>query len=260
MIQSLRRCTAQPLRQLLMLSVLAISAGTMLQPAGAQDATLDYQAIVAAPDRSDADRQTDQRREPAKMLAFTGVKPGMKVLDMDANAGYSTELLARAVGATGMIYAQDSAEVMERFVKDKFDIRAQKPVMKNVVHVVRPFDDPIPMDVGGLDLITFFFAYHDTTYMAVDRAVMNSKMFAALKPGGFLVIADHSARAGDGTTVGKTLHRIEESALRAEVEAAGFKLAGEADFLHHPEDPRDAPVFKPQVPVNEFVLKYQKPQ
>jgi predicted methyltransferase len=231
----------------------------MLRPAEAQDAAVDYQAIVAAPDRSDADRQTDQRREPAKMLAFTGVKPGMKVLDMDANAGYSTELLARVVGASGMVYAQDSAEVMER-VKDKFDIRAQKPVMKNVVHVVRPFDDPIPMDVGGLDLITFFFAYHDTTYMAVDRAVMNRKMFAALKPGGFLVIADHSARAGDGTTVGKTLHRIEESALRAEVETAGFKLAGEADFLHHPEDPRDAPVFKPQVPVNEFVLKYQKPQ
>ena len=231
----------------------------MLWPAEAQDAAVDYAAIVAAPDRSDADRQTDQRREPAKMLAFTGVKPGMKVLDMDANAGYSTELLARAVGASGTVYAQDSAEVMER-VKDKFDLRAQKPVMKNVVHVVRPFDDPIPMDVGGLDLITFFFAYHDTTYMAVDRAEMDRKLFAALKPGAFLVIADHSARAGDGTTVGKTLHRIEESALRAEVEAAGFKLAGEADFLHHPEDPRDAPVFKPQVPVNEFVLKYQKPQ
>ena len=85
------------------------------------------QAIVAAPDRSDADRQTDQRRQPAKMLAFTGVKDGMKVLDMEANAGYSTELLARAVGPTGMVYAQDSAAVIERFVKDKFDIRAQKP-------------------------------------------------------------------------------------------------------------------------------------
>jgi predicted methyltransferase len=95
--------------------------------------------------------------------------------------------------------------------------------------------------------------------MPVDRAVMNKKMLAALKPGGFLVIADHSARAGDGTTVGKTLHRIEESTLRKEIEAAGFKLAGEADFLRHPEDPRDAAVFRPQVPVDEFVLKYQKP-
>jgi predicted methyltransferase len=260
MTPTLRRCTAQPLRQFMVLAALAISASALAQSANAQDATVDYAAIVAAPDRSDADRQTDVRREPAKMLAFTGVKPGMKVLDMDANAGYSTELLARTVGPTGTIYGQDSAEVMERFVKDKFDVRAQKGAMKNVVHVVRPFDDPIPPDVGSLDLITFFFAYHDTTYMAVDRAQMNRKMFAALKPGGFLVIADHSARAGDGATVGKTLHRIEESTLRSEVEAAGFKLVAEGDFLHHPEDPRDAPVFKPAVPVNEFVLKYQKPQ
>jgi len=104
--------------------------------------------------------------------------------------------------------------VIERFVKDKFDIRAQKPVMKNVVHVVRDFDDPIPPDASNLDLITFFFAYHDITYMPVDRAVMNQKMFAALKPGGFLVIADHSAKPGEGITVAKTLHRIEEKTVR----------------------------------------------
>jgi predicted methyltransferase len=242
------------------LASLALLAGWSSAAMAADDAKApDYQAIVAAPDRSDADRQTDQRRQPAKMLAFTGARPGMKVLDMEANAGYSTELLARAVAPDGVVYAQDSAEIIERFVKDKFDIRAQKPVMKNVVHVVRNFDDPVPPDVSGLDLITFFFAYHDVTYMPVDRAVMNKKMFAALKPGGFLVIADHSARPGDGTTVGKTLHRIEESTLRQEIETAGFKLVSEADFLRHPEDPRDAAVFHPPVPVDEFVLKYQKP-
>ena len=72
--------------------------------------------------------------------------------------------------------------------------------------------------------------------MAVDRAAMNKKLFAALKPGGFLVIADHSAKPGDGASVGKTLHRIEEALLKREIEAAGFKLAA-ADFLRHPEDP-----------------------
>jgi predicted methyltransferase len=243
------------LGMLVALSMLAVSGPLRAQDAGAPD----YAAVIAAPDRSEADRQTDQRRQPAKMLAFTGAKPGMKVLDMGAGAGYSTELLARAVGSGGSgVYAQESAAVMER-VKDKFDLRAQNPAMKNVVHLIRNYDDPIPSDVGGLDLITFFFAYHDTTYMPVDRAEMNRKLFAALKPGGFLVIADHSARAGDGITVGKTLHRIEESTLRREIEAAGFKLAAEADFLRHPEDPRDAAVFRPQVPVDEFVLKYQKP-
>src|SRR4029079_14679306 len=113
--------------------------------AAAQDARApDFEAIIAAPDRSDADRQTDQRRQPAKLLAFTGVKPGMKVLDMEAGVGYSTATPARVVGPSGVVYAQDSAAVIERFVKDKFDIRAQKPAMKNVVHVIRDFDDPIP--------------------------------------------------------------------------------------------------------------------
>jgi predicted methyltransferase len=232
----------------------------MTTQAPAQDGKApDYHAIVAAADRSDADRQTDQRREPAKLLAFTGVKEGMKVLDMEANAGYSTELLARAVGPTGQVYAQDPASIIELHVKDKFDNRAKNPAMKNVVHVIRNFDDPIPPDISGLDLITFFFAYHDVTYMPVDRAKMNEKMFAALKPGGLLVIADHSAKPGAGTTVAKTLHRIDEATLRQEIEAAGFKLVEEGNFLHHPDDPRDVPVFHPAVPVDEFVLKFQKP-
>ena len=238
----------------------AMAAIAILAVAGARaQQTPDYETIVASPDRADGDLQADPRRQPAKMLAFTGVKTGMKVLDMEASAGYSTELLARAVGPTGIVYAQDSAAVIERFVKDKFDIRAQKPVMKNVVHVVRDFDDPIPPDVSNLDMITFFFAYHDITYMQVDRAVMNKKMLAALKPGGLLVIADHSAKPGDGINVAKTLHRIEESVVRQELEAAGFKLVEEANFLRNPEDPREAAVFRPQVPNDEFVLKYQKP-
>ena len=47
--------------------------------------------------------------------------------------------------------------------------------------------------------------------------------------------------------------------LRREVEAAGFKLVGEGDFLRHPEDTRDFSVNRPTGPVDEFVLKYQKP-
>ncbi|HTS40545.1 MAG TPA: class I SAM-dependent methyltransferase [Stellaceae bacterium] len=231
----------------------------MAAAASLQAVAKDYSAIVAASDRSDADRITDKRRNPVKLLEFVGVKTGMKVLDMAAGAGYTTELLARSVGPKGLVYSQDSAEALER-VKDKFDLRAQSPVMKRVVHVIRSYDDPIPPNVRNLDLITFFFAYHDITYMQVDRAAMNRKLYAALKPGGYLVIADHSAKTGDGTSVGKTLHRIEESALRKEVEAAGFKLVAEGDFLRHPEDTRDAIVFRASTPVDEFVLKYQKPR
>lgn len=219
----------------------------------------DYAAIVAAPDRSDADRQTDQRRKPAQLLAFAGVRPGMKVLDMDAAAGYSTELLARVVGPGGVVYAQDAPGLPER-AKERFEARLKNPALKNVVRVSRPFDDPVPSGVRDLDLITFFFGYHDVTFMPVDRARMNRALFAALKPGGVLVIADHSAKAGEGTSVAKSLHRIEETTLLREVEAAGFRLAERGDFLRHPEDPRDAVVFRPAVPVDEFVLKFEKPR
>ena len=82
-----------------------VIAAAISPPAVAQD----YGTIVAAPDRSDADRNTDKRRDPLKLLTFVGVKQGMKVLDMEAGAGYTTELLARAVGPTGVVYAQDSA-------------------------------------------------------------------------------------------------------------------------------------------------------
>jgi predicted methyltransferase len=217
----------------------------------------DYAAIVAAPDRSDADRDIDKRRDPVKLIAFTGARAGMKLLDMGAGGGYSTELMARAVGAGGVVYAQNAPDVSPR-AKERFEARLRTPAMKNVVALARPFDDPLPADVRDLDLVTFFFYYHDTTYMAVDRAQMNRKLFAALAPGGMLVIADHSARAGEGATVGKTLHRIEESVLRREVEAAGFKLVAEGDFLRRPGDTRDYPSTRPTGPVDEFVLRFQK--
>ena len=162
-------------------------------------------------------------------------------------------MMARSVGPTGKVYGQNAV------LRERFEERLKTPVMKNTVSVVRLFDDSIPAEVNDLDLITFFFAYHDVTFMEVDRAVMNRKMFQALKPGGHLVIADHSAKAGDGTTVGKTLHRIEEAALRKEIEAAGFVLVGSGDFLRNPEDMRDVTVGKSPVRVDEFVLRFQKP-
>ena len=85
-----------------------------LPPAAAQGGTPDYAALMAAPDRSDADRQADKRRDPVPFLAFTGLRPGMKVLDMGAGAGYSTELDARAVAPTGTVYGQNPPDFGER--------------------------------------------------------------------------------------------------------------------------------------------------
>jgi predicted methyltransferase len=240
----------------------ALAACVIIGGATAQTTILgttpDYTALIAAADRTAADRETDKRRDPVKLLAFTGVRTGEKVLDMGAGGGYSTELLARAVGPGGVVYGQNAPDQGERG-KAAFEARTKTPAGKSIVALARPFDDPLPSGVRDLDLITFFFFYHDTTYMPVDRALMDRKLFAALKPGGFLVIADHSAKEGAGATVGRSLHRIEESIVRSEVEAAGFKLVAEGDFLRHPEDTRDFSMQPPTKPADEFVLKFQKP-
>lgn len=233
------------------------AAGFTAITAKAQPAP-DYKALLNTPDRSAADLKADQRRDPVPFLAFAGVRPGMKVLDMGAGGGYSTELMARAVAPNGMVYGQNPPDVSEK-AKAAFEARLKTPAMKDAAADIRPFDDPIPPGVQNLDLITFLFFYHDTAYMKVDRAEMDRKMFAALKPGGYLVIADHSALPGQGLSVVKTLHRIEEATLRKEVEAAGFKVVAEGNFWRDPKDTHDFVSYKPVVPVDNFVLKFQKP-
>jgi len=236
---------------------LAVSLGIAVCAAQAQGAP-DYAALIAATDRSDADRQADQRRDPLPLLQFIGAGPGMKVLDMGAGGGYSTELMARAVAPNGKVWGQFPADGFQRAI-DNFNARLKTPAMSTAAADFRPFDDPIPPDVSNLDLITFLFYYHDTTYMNVDRTAMDRKMFAALKPGGYLVIADHAAAAGADVSVGKSLHRIDEAIVRKELEAAGFKLVAEGDFWRVPGDTRDFSSNRPPSPVDSFVLKFQKP-
>ncbi|MBN9540270.1 MAG: class I SAM-dependent methyltransferase [Alphaproteobacteria bacterium] len=130
-----------------------------------------------------------------------------------------------------------------------------------IVALVRPFEDPVPAELanGRLDLVTLMFNYHDLGFLGVDRARMNEAVFKALKPGGVYVIADHSGRPGTGISESGTLHRIEEAFLRREVEAAGFKLAAEGNFLRNANDPRDKNTPDPPQPKDEFVLKFVKP-
>ena len=223
------------------------------------EVTPEIRAVVASPDRSDADRNTDKRRKPELLLAFAGVRPGMNVLELGAGAGYSAELLARSVAPQGVVYALNSPEAIARFIKTRFDERAAKPAMRNVVKLVREFDDPVPAGVRKLDLATMLFEYHDTPAAGIDRAKMNRAIFAALKLGGHFVVVDHAAKAGSGLSACKTLHRIDEAVVLQEVEAAGFKFAASADFLRNPDDPRDTSSLRATIPVDAFVLKFVKP-
>ena len=251
-----------PLRRRMFVSCRAFAAAIALIAfygcAGLEPAP-DYGTVVSSPDRSDGDRVLDQRRDPQRLLDFYGVRPGMRVLDMSAGRGYNAELLARVVGATGRVYAQNSPTLLPAAAKTALEERLKTPAMANVVHVVRDFEDPVPPDARNLDLVTFNFNYHDTAWLGTDRARMNRAVFAALKPGGVYIVADHSAKPGAGVSVAKSLHRIEERVVREEVEAAGFRLSASGDFLRNPADPRDAVVFKNTVRNDEFVLRFVKP-
>jgi predicted methyltransferase len=132
-----------------------VAVGLGASAARAQAAP-DYAALMAAPDRTDADRQADKRRDPVPFLAFAGLRPGMKVLDMGAGGGYSTELMARAVAPNGIVYGQNPPDLGDK-PKAAFEARLQTPAMKDAVADVRPFDDPAPPDVHDLDQITFLF-------------------------------------------------------------------------------------------------------
>jgi len=238
-----------------------------------------YAAIVAAPDRSAADRANDVRRKPAEMLAFLAVRPGMVVEDVSAARGYTSELLARAVAPGGEVYAQNparpAAPMPQRQAEDDarptaatapaqlptLPERLRNPALVGVlVPVTRPFEDPVPPEAQGrLDLVTLMFNYHDFGHLGVDRARVNRAVFLALKPGGQYVIADHSGRPGTGISESGTLHRVEEALVVREVEAAGFRLAAHGDFLRNPADPRDRNTPEPPMPKDEFVLRFVKP-
>jgi predicted methyltransferase len=96
-----------------------------------------------------------------------------------------------------------------------------------------------------------------------DVPAFNRKVFAALKPGGVFVIIDHVAAPGtDVTTATNRLHRIDPATVKAEVEAAGFKLDGESPILANKDDAHDKMVLETSIlgKTDQFMLRFRKPK
>jgi predicted methyltransferase len=240
-----------------LLAILGLATGmdgyAASQPDGSQVLSENYKQVVASPIRTDEDRDADARRKPLEFLQFTNVRPGMRVLDIAAGGGYTTQLLALAVGSTGTVWAQGTKS------RSALEERLASHPQANIVPVIRPFEDPIPEGLSRLDMITIIMNYHDIAYMPVDRAKMNLRLFNALKPGGHLIVLDHSAKAGSGISAAKSLHRIDEKVVLDEFRQAGFKLEQEGDFLKNPDDPRDQAFFDMKIQTDKFALRFVKP-
>ena len=220
--------------------------------------------LVAAADREQADRKLDVGRHPAELLAFLKLPAGARVAEISAGTGYTTELLARAVGPTGIVYGQNNAFVIEKFAAAGWAERLAKPINKNVVRVDRELDAPLPSDATNLDSVVIVLFYHDTVWMKTDRAKMNRAIFDALRPGGSYVVVDHATAPGRGIADVSSLHRIDEQTVRSEITAAGFEVAAEASFLRNATDQHDWNASPGQAgekrgSSDRFVLKFVKP-
>ena len=218
------------------------------------------------PDRSEADKKLDAGRQPEQMLAFFGIRPGMKVADLFAAGGYTTELLSRAVGPTGVVYSQNPSFPPEfQQIEQAWKDRLKNPVLKNVTAVTKGFDadDLLPVPPGSLDAVLMNMNYHDLVLRGVDRDKVNAAVYKALKAGGEYAIVDHSAKDGSGTK-DIELHRIDENFLINEVQKSGFKLVARSSALRHPDDDRTW-VTSPRVvgerrgTSDRFMLKFTKP-
>jgi predicted methyltransferase len=217
---------------------------------------------VADPTRPNAQTATDVARDPGDTLAFAGVKPGMKVVELFPGGGYFTWMISDVVGPKGAVLGVENAGWKGAVEADrKMMALANRP---NISLDVEPFGQ-LKLPTGQADLFWITQNYHDlkiAQFGAVDMAAFNRAVFAALKPGGVYFILDHQANPGKTLEQIAKLHRIEKSQVIAEVTAAGFKLAGEGAFLHRAGDDHTKSIFDKAIQGNtdQYALKFVKPK
>jgi predicted methyltransferase len=244
----------------LLAGFLALSAG-MTRAHGA-DA---YDAAVAQPGRSKADRDRDAIDHPAQVLRLTGIKPGMKVADVLAADGYYSELLSYLVGPRGHVQLINNA-AFEKWSEGAWAQRLENGRLPNVEHQVAELEH-MPLGDKTLDAVLLIKVYHDMYWVEpgsiwpkVDVPAVLDEIARAIKPGGILLLVDHSAAPGAGSSVAGSMHRIDEQFARHDFESRGFKMVATTDVLRHPEDKRDLITFKGPMlgKTDRFVLVFRK--
>jgi len=242
----------------------AIAAGALTGSAIAAPAIKPYlAAALANPDRGDQ-TAVDARRKPGELLAFAGLKPGDKVVDLIPGGGYFTKIFSKVVGPEGHVfvvwpneYAAESHPDPENSAK-----LAATPGYGNITVLNEPaaaFSTP-----ERVDMVFTSQNYHDypDKFMGhVDPLSFDRQVYNALKPGGVFFIVDHVADAGSGLRDTDTLHRIDPAIVKKQVTSVGFRFVGESDLLRNPADDHTKAVFDAAIRghTDQFVFKFRKP-
>jgi predicted methyltransferase len=202
-----------------------------------------YDEALSNSARPANDRKRDALDHPAELLRLAGIKPGMQVADLMAADGYYTELLSRIVGTKGHVLMLNNAS-FDRWSPD-WPKRVANHRLPNVEHRTVDLND-MNLAAGSLDAVLMVKIYHDLYWVdpkgdwpKVDVPSVLDQLARALKPGGVLLLVDHSAKAGTGNADASRLHRIEEAFAKKDLESHGFELVAHSDALRKPEDKRE---------------------
>jgi predicted methyltransferase len=222
-------------------------------------------AAVDSPDRPEADRKLDADRKPKDMLAFFGIRPGMKLVDLFTGGGWYAELEARVAGPGGEVYAQNPPEFLQKWG----DKGITERLAANRLPTVKRWDksmDALELPAAHFDGAVANDVFHDFLWLSKDVDGIVKQVYVALKPGGFFAIIDHSAPAGTGDSYARNRdgqHRIDEAFVKQVLSKAGFKLEAESQLLRNPNDDRSKPFFAPEMKgksTDKFALLFRKPK
>jgi ubiquinone/menaquinone biosynthesis C-methylase UbiE len=164
--------------------------------------------------------EREQEEAPSKAIAALGFTAGMVVADIGAGSGYYTIRMARAVGATGRVYATDIQPGMLRILES----RLKSEQIENVVTVAGAVDDP-RLPAKTIDLALMVDVYHELS----QPQVFIRRLRDALKPDGRLVLLEF--RKEDPNVPIRPEHKMSVAEVKMEIEPEGFTLAEVIDVL-----------------------------
>lgn len=227
----------------------------------------EYGAALTHAGRPAADSARDTLDRPAEMLRLAGIKPGMKVADVLAGDGYYSELASYVVGPTGHVYLINNL-AFDQWSQPALKDRMAGGRLTNVTQQMVDLDD-MKLPAASLDAVLLVKVYHDLYWVdanpkspwpKINVGSVLDQLSRALKPGGVLLLIDHSAKAGHGKSDAGSLHRIEEAFAVQDFTAHGFKVIAKSDLLRRPDDARDLISYKGPAlgKTDRFVLVFRK--